>query len=53
MVINYINTDFTLVSGSYYSLPFRIEARDTLMTIECALTGNGSVVIQQSIDDVT
>jgi hypothetical protein len=23
------------------------------MTIECALTGNGSVVIQQSIDDVT
>ena len=49
MLLEFIPANFVLVSEVYYSLPFRIETKDTLMSVEATLNSVGSVTIQASI----
>jgi hypothetical protein len=53
MILTYNSGDFTLTTGVYYSPAFKIETADNLITVECTLNSNGSVIIQQSIDGTT
>ena len=50
MRIDYDSTKFTLNAGVYYSPVFNIAEGDNLITVECTLNSNGSVSIEQAID---
>jgi hypothetical protein len=53
MILTFTADNFTLDTGFYYSLPILLETNDTLMSVEVQLTGNGEVIIQQSISGNT
>ena len=50
MTINYVQADFELDSGTYYSPAFKTGKKDDLMTIAPILTVAGSVSLQASIE---
>lgn len=52
MILNFINTDFTLDTGVYYSKPFKISSDDSIITTSAVLTGAGDVSLQCGIDGV-
>lgn len=52
MIINLTNTNFTLESGSYYSDPFKVDTRDSLMTIGMYLQDTGTTSLQSSLNEV-
>lgn len=51
MLINLTNTDFTLASGAYYSIPFRQDEKDGLFSIGVTLGVNGNASLQCSINE--
>jgi len=53
MILILDESHFTLTGGVYYSVPFQLEELDNFMSVEVTLTGNGSVDIDQSIDETT
>jgi hypothetical protein len=51
MILNL--TTFTLTGGIYYSNPFSIFSSDNFLSVIATLAANGTVSIQQSLDEVT
>lgn len=48
-----LTSGFTPDSGSYYSTSFGILQDDDKITVEATLSANGTVSIQQSLDEIT
>jgi len=51
MIINLKDTDFTLNTGSYYSAPFKVDTKDTLLSIGVYLAVSGTASLQVSINE--
>lgn len=51
MILTYTTDDFNSSNGVYYSPEFKIEKNDKLVTIECILNEEGSVIVQSKIDE--
>jgi hypothetical protein len=51
MTITLTSDNFTLVSGAYYSSPFKQDSSDSLLSIGVTLNTNGNASLQSSIDE--
>jgi len=52
MIINLTAANFTNVSGTYFSAPFRQDEKDTIFTISVTLGVSGNASLQCSIDEI-
>lgn len=50
MIITLTPSNFTLVSGAYYSIPIKKDEQDTLISVSIILSGSGTTSLQGSID---